>query len=383
MTGAAFLVLAAMAAGSASAQSSSDTLRFVYVDAGGRNSCGLMADGAAYCWGANDFGQLGVGRSSTEPAHLPTKVQGDHGFTSLAVGGRFTCALDPQGQAWCWGQNQDGQLGNGTTTSALQPVAVAGGLRFESIVAARDHACGLTSAGAAYCWGGNDDAQIGDGQPRQRGSYRAEPVAVAGDIDFSALADGGWDSTCGLAESGQIYCWGGVDLLEWGANPTSTPIVVSGETRFWALANGSEHLCGLRDDLALCWGENRSGQLGDGSNERRTAPSAVRTDSIFIRISAGAQHTCGLTIPGQVFCWGANGSGQLGTGVGSYANQGWNTPQPVAGGLSFRVVTAGDNHTCAMTATGEVYCWGDNRSGQLGSGAVGVGTVNAPVLVGP
>ena len=87
-------------------------------------------------------------------------------------------------------------------------------------------------------------------------------------------------------------------------------------------------------------------------------------------------------MPGQVYCWGANQSGQLGTGRGSFGNQGWNTPQLVIGDLAFRVIVAGESHTCGMVADGQVYCWGENGAGQLGSGAVGTGWRNVPTLVG-
>jgi alpha-tubulin suppressor-like RCC1 family protein len=273
-------------------------------------------------------------------------------------------------------------LGNGTTDRSLVPVPVAGSVHFASLSAGRDHACGLTTDGRAYCWGSNTDAQVGDSGSWKRGSFHTEPVAVAGGHEFSALVGGGWDSNCGLASSGEALCWGGVDLLKWRATPTSVPIVVSDTIQFWALAGGADHLCGLSDKTALCWGENRSGQLGDGGNDRQTEPTPVASDSMFIRLAAGSQHTCGLTVPGQAYCWGANQSGQLGTGRDAWRNQGWNTPQLVFGDQAFRVIVAGESHTCGMVADGQLYCWGENRAGQLGSGSVGTGWSNVPVLVG-
>ncbi len=372
----------ALGATTPSIATQSDTLHFTYVAAGGRNTCAIAPRGVAYCWGANDQGQLGDGDRRTEPKRRPTRVATEHRFLSLAVGGRFACGLTVDSLAFCWGANRDGQLGNGTTDPSLVPVPVAGSISFAGLAAGRAHACGLTAEGRAYCWGSNTDAQIGDGESWRRGSFHAEPVELVGGFRFSALVGGGWDSSCGLARSGEALCWGGVDLLKWRATPTSTPIVVSGEAHFWALAGGADHLCGLTDDATLCWGENRSGQLGNGRNDRRTKPDTVATDSVFIGLTAGAQHTCGLTMPGQVYCWGANQSGQLGTGRGAYGNQGWNTPQLVFGDLAFRVIVAGESHTCGMVADGQVYCWGENGAGQLGSGSVGTGWRNVPMLVG-
>jgi alpha-tubulin suppressor-like RCC1 family protein len=360
----------------------SDSLHFTYVAAGGRNTCAIALRGVAYCWGANDQGQLGAGDQRTEPKRRPIRVATQHRFLSLAVGGRFACGVTVDSLAFCWGANRDGQLGNGTTDRSLVPVPVADSILFASLIAGRAHACGLTADGRAYCWGSNTDAQVGDGGAWKRGSFHTKPVAVAGGHEFSALVSGGWDSSCGLASSGEALCWGGVDLLKWRATPTSVPIVVSDTVQFWALAGGADHLCGLSDRATLCWGENRSGQLGDGSNDRQVEPTPVASDSMFIRLTAGSQHTCGLTVPGQVYCWGANQSGQLGTGQSAYGNPRWNTPQLVFGDLSFRVIVAGESHTCGLVADGQLYCWGENRNGQLGSGSVGTGLSNAPVLVG-
>lgn len=360
----------------------SDTLHFIYLSAGGRNTCAIAPRDVAYCWGANDQGQLGDGDRRTESKRRPTRVATEHRFLSLAVGGRFACGITVDSLAFCWGANRDGQLGNGTTSPSLVPVPVAGSITFASLAAGRAHACGLTADGRAYCWGSNTDAQVGDGESWRRGSFHTEPVEVVGGHQLSALVGGGWDSSCGLASSGEALCWGGVDLLKWRAKPTSTPIMVSGEIHFWVLAGGSDHLCGLSEDATLCWGENRSGQLGNGRNDRRTVPDTVATDSVFVSLTAGAQHTCGLTVPGQVYCWGANQSGQLGTGRGAYGNQGWNTPQLVIGDLAFRVIVAGESHTCGMVADGQLYCWGENGAGQLGSGSVGTGWSNMPMLVG-
>jgi alpha-tubulin suppressor-like RCC1 family protein len=360
----------------------SDTLHFTYVAAGGRNTCAIAPRGVAYCWGANDQGQLGNGDRLTESKRQPTRVATEHRFLSLAVGGRFACGLTVDSLALCWGANRDGQLGNGTTDQSLVPVPVADSIHFAGLAAGRAHACGLTADGRAYCWGSNTDAQIGDSGSWKRGSFHTKPVAVVGGHEFSALVGGGWDSSCGLATSGEALCWGGVDLLKWRATPTSIPIVVSDTIQFWALTGGADHLCGLSDEATLCWGENRSGQLGDGTNDRQIEPTPVASDSMFIRLTAGSQHTCGLTVPGQVFCWGANQSGQLGTGRDAYSNRGWNTPQPVFGDLAFRVIVAGESHTCGMVADGQLYCWGENRAGQLGSGSVGMGWRNSPTLVG-
>ena len=126
-------------------------------------TCGLTVDGTAFCWGFNDSGQIGDG--TTTRRLTPVRVQGGLTFTTLAAGNNHTCGLTPSGAAFCWGSDAFGAIGDGTTSTdpRLTPTAVQGGLSFASLVAGSDHVCGLTSTGTAYCWGNNTNGQLGDG----------------------------------------------------------------------------------------------------------------------------------------------------------------------------------------------------------------------------
>ena len=210
-----------------------------------------------------------------------------------------------------------GELGSSPLTGNFSstPQAVSGGWRFVALTAGVYHTCGLTSLGAAYCWGDNETSQLGNGSTGF--STDTTPVAVSGGLTFSALAAGSWH-TCGLAGSGAAYCWGsnyGGQLGTGSTTDSSIPVAVSGGLTFSAVAAGGDHSCGLTSTgAAYCWGVNNSGQLGDGSITNRSTPVAVSGGLTFSTLVAGIDHTCGLTSTKATYCWGDNQFGQLGNG---------------------------------------------------------------------
>ncbi len=314
-------------------------LRFSALAAGASHDCGLTSSGAAYCWGRSDYGQLGNG--STTNSGTPVAVSGGLSFSALAGGGWHTCGLTSAGVAYCWGFNNFGQLGNGSTTNGATPVAVAGGVSFSVLTAGTAHTCGLTTSGMTYCWGRNAEGQLGVGTatgPEQCGPYGVPcstvPVAVTGGLGFSVIGTGGWHS-CGLTSAGTAYCWG----------------------------------------------LNNAGQLGDGSTANSPTPVAVAGGLTFSGLATGTSrsHTCGLTSSRAPYCWGQNSSGQLGNG----STTGSATPVAVSGGLTFSALTTGDGHACGLTSAGAAYCWGLNDRGQLGNGSTTNSNVPAKVIGQP
>ncbi|MBI3982887.1 MAG: Ig-like domain-containing protein [Gemmatimonadetes bacterium] len=382
-------VVTAIATGStavvASSEGVSDTaaitvaagISFASVSAGSGHTCGLTEGGSAYCWGHNYRGQLGDGSFSPAGTHSPAPlaVIGGLSFATLTAGSDdalvgHSCGVTATGAAYCWGENQFGELGDGSTADRTAPAAVAGGLTVSTVSAGADHTCGLTPAGQAYCWGRNDGGQLGDGST----TPSAVPVAVAGGRTFSAVSAGSIH-TCALTTAGAAYCWGvnvSGQLGNGTTNYSPVPDSVRSSLTFSALASGWEHTCAIATTgAAHCWGEGRFGQLGDGwSGDFRfihisSIPVAVSGGRTFSAVSTGSSHTCGVTTPGDAYCWGNNVSGSLGDG--STANS--SVPVAVAGGLTFSAVTAGVGQSCGRTTSGEVYCWGLNNVGQLGVGA--------------
>ena len=355
------------------------------------HTCWSDPGGNAWCWGNNSAGQIGDG--SGGKAANPKSVESDVPIAQLAAGLQHSCALDDEGGARCWGDNSAGQIGDGSVTLRLHPQRVDTDLSFAVIRAGGFHTCALTTDGVPYCWGANDDGQLGLLHPSQFCSTRPcadRPTRVEGGVVLRSI-EAGFTHTCGLTADGVAYCWGANGNGQLGNGyftSVSRPVLVTGGIRFRSLTVGERHTCGLTaDDEVYCWGRNVDQQLGvelpvnecSGFFPFPCSPRPVKlvTSLAFRSITAGADHTCGLTWEGQAFCWGRNESAQLGIG-GVTASQG--TPQPVSGGHRFAVVGAGNSHTCGVSTDRILFCWGDNLFWQLGIGPQGIYSP-APILV--
>jgi alpha-tubulin suppressor-like RCC1 family protein len=208
-------------------------LTFRLVAAGGfsiGHTCALTTSGDASCWGDNERGQLGRGTSDVAAHPTPAPVSGGLTFAVVTAGlGRHSCGRTAAGAAYCWGENSFGALGSGSTTDSPVPVPVSGGLAFVQLIAGGfiGHTCGLTGSGAAYCWGDNEVGQVGDGTTVDR----LAPSAVTGGLAFTSL-DAGFRHTCGRASTGTLYCWGSNGAGQLGTNsnsPSAVPVKVVGQ----------------------------------------------------------------------------------------------------------------------------------------------------------
>jgi len=321
---------------------------------GGVHTCGLTAAGVAYCWGIDASGQLGAGAPgpdlcpfSLPCSTLPLAVAGGLSFASLSAGSEPTCGVAALGAAYCWGDNLYGELGVGGDTLTLAscyfgpcsrtPLAVTGGLAFAALGVGAVHVCGLTPGGAAYCWGDNRAGQLGvatDSGPDScaPGPCSRTPVRVADGRTFTRLSVGYFHS-CALATDGVWYCWGSNNYGQLGNGTTgpelcvgvfpcsTVPVAVTGAVSFAALFSGWRHSCGVTSgSVAYCWGENARGRLGDGTTANSLTPVAVAGGLTFANVSPGWEHTCGLTTTSVAYCWGANSSGELGDGSTTSSN---------------------------------------------------------------
>lgn len=363
---------------------------FVSVTTGSLHSCGVTEAGSVYCWGWNRDGQLGDG--STSDRSRPVRAQaGGVAFTAVTAGGGHTCALAGDGRAFCWGFNLNGQVGDGTlNNSRTAPTQVAGGLLFTQLSAGGSYTCGITTGQEAYCWGWNGNGQLGDGTKQDR----SQPTLVSGGVGFRVISSGAFH-TCALSSADEPYCWGSNSLGQLGTgsgDEATSPAAVSGGQTYPSINAGFEHSCAVTSaGEGFCWGNAVFGQLGTGSRLNENVPASVVGGIVFNRISAGGFFSCGVSTADEAYCWGLNGNGQLGLRVpGLCADPGTGVdfpcalePEPVSGGLRFSSVAVGNQHSCGLTTDRIVYCWGLASNGQLGNGVSGGSDFSVdPVRVG-
>ena len=387
------------------------------VAAGGSHSCAVSAQGGVFCWGSNSSGQLGdgAGGSIDDTSAVPVAVARLDSTATVAAGGTHTCALSAEGGVQCWGQNTQGQLGAAAADScqpflpaasvpcSVRPIDVVGlGSGVTAIATGGSHTCALTTQGGVKCWGGNFNGQLGAEATEVCGiistSCSTTPVDVDGLAEGVAAITAGTSHTCALMSAGGVKCWGLNSSGQLGALAgdvcgaaacSFTPLNVCAEAActndladIAAIAAGAAHTCALTAaGGVLCWGGNGNGQLGQGTSDliAHLAPGVVCADEACVSslsgvaaIAAGGLtgsggHTCVVATTGGILCWGSNFDGQLGDAL-SCTNP-CETPSAVAGLDGGSVAVAiGYLHTCAVTSAGDVWCWGNNESGQVGDG---------------
>ncbi|TAH33182.1 hypothetical protein EYC59_05280 [Candidatus Saccharibacteria bacterium] len=314
----------------------------------------------------------------TPPGPIPVVI------AQIDVGNYHVCANSQAGNGYCWGKNDFGALGDGTNNNRHAPngVSEAGVLAGKTIVstsAGYNHTCVVDSLGKVYCWGYNSQGQLGNGASGTTNNPNPTAVITSGPMGSKVIVkvNGGDSHTCALSQDGDIFCWGGNIYGQIGDGSTTnrfTPAQVTnsgpGGNKTWVdVSAGYQHTCGLTSNgTAYCWGFNGHGQLGTGNNSDNSVPQPVATALKFKQISAGDEHTCAVTLAGALYCWGYNNDGQLGIGTMLDTNvpTAVNT-SGVLGGKNIARVAAGYRHTCAI-GDGDIYCWGNNNFGQLGNG---------------
>jgi alpha-tubulin suppressor-like RCC1 family protein len=344
------------------------TPKWLTVSAGDRHTCAIKVNTTLWCWGSNDEGQLGVEGVST--SDVPIEVGGD-GWSVVSAGYSYTCGIR-NGRRYCWGDNKYGQLGLRGTLDRSTPVAGPGeSNNWLTISADSSHTCGLRTSGLAQCWGSNGAGQLGIGSS---GAIRDRPTTVVGGITWSAI-DTGNGFTCGIDVSGRRYCWGGnnVGQLGLGLGPDvalSAPDYLPGDDSYVSIEVGYNSACAVTTSGRLaCWGSNDGFKLGIPGGTRNV-PTLV-AGNLWQSVSVDHYHACGVRLrlaemtamPDQRYCWGMNGLGQLGDGTTTDRQ----TPQWVNDGR-WRMVSTGSHHSCGISAGQYLYCWGSNGSGRLGVG---------------
>ena len=334
----------------------------------------------AWSWGNNTNGRLGdnttVGKSS--PVSV---VSSFTDWVQVNSGSYHSLGLRVNGTAWAWGRNMFAELGDGTYDGRSSPVSVIGGFTdWVQLSGGVVHSLGLRANGTAWAWGFNNYGRLGDGTTY----VTTSPVSVIGGFtDWMQLSAGGAHSL-GLRANGTAWAWGTGSAGRLGDNTTtdkSSPVSVIGGGQPWVqLSAGQTHSLGLRaNGTAWAWGNNVTGCLGDNSYTARSSPvSVVGGFTDWMQLSGGGYHSLGIRANGTAWSWGINTNGQLGNNTNSASN----SPVSVIGGFTDWVqISAGRYHSVAVRASGSMWSWGSNGNSQLGDNSSISESKSSPVLV--
>jgi alpha-tubulin suppressor-like RCC1 family protein len=331
----------------------------------------IVAPGGLYCWGANSFGQLGLG--DQDPREAPTRVGSREDWQAISAGRFHSCGLRAGGLLECWGASSFGQAAQ-TEAAVLSPSIVAApSSTWSSVSAGQWHTCALTAEGEAYCWGYNLLGRLGDGtgagtEEDPEANVATPELALAADVTFRALSAGS-AHTCAIDELGGAWCWGSGEDGRLGLSApdectldaSSVPCALTpeplddGRTYRPEVSAGGAHTCAIDEDgVLLCWGDGSYGQLGIGELSEplhRDAPAALEGE--YEAVAAGGAHTCAIASDGHVACFGDGTNGQLGSGLSA-------ADEPAAVTLEGDAarVAAGAVGGCAITNSSDGYCWG-------------------------
>ena len=321
-----------------------------------------------------------IGKAWTPPVH----AAGEPTIVSVSVGENSACALLADTTVRCWGNNYNGELGDGTFIDKASPQVVPGLSGVTSLVMGARHVCAAITGGAVKCWGWNIDGQLGNSIDADADTYpdnSSTPIAVTGLTGVISLSTGSRHS-CAVFTGGTVKCWGMNNFGQLGnsidANAdttpdnSATPIAITGLTGVVSLSLGDYHSCAvITGGTVKCWGYNSNGQLGNAIDantdtypDNSSTPIAVAGLTGVVSLSLGYEHSCALLTDSTVKCWGYNYYGQLGDGTTT--NSSLPVAVPALTGVATLIV--GGYSSCAVLPGGAAKCWGRNKKGLLGNG---------------
>jgi alpha-tubulin suppressor-like RCC1 family protein len=336
----------------------------ILLSVGVRHAC-RIDHGEIACWGENRQGQLGVGDGMERSS--PTRVGDGTSWLDVAAAEEHTCAIAEPGRLYCWGNNMSGQLGTGESGNQNVPTRVESDYDdFERVFAGGSSTCAFRGGGALYCWGATGQLLAGTGDV-VTSEVVDEPVIVLSGSKFQDMSIG-TGHACAVRNDGTLLCWGANADAQLGIGMTSDmtkqPTEVEGN-KWEHVAAGQHHTCGIRSGELYCWGRGDSGELGLPNRRRpiATAPARVGADSGWEAIAVGTSHSCAISGTTRLWCWGRNGEGELGMTPSNPVQQ----PTQV-GTIRYGEIGLGGTYTCAVDTGQSLYCWGANDAGQLGTG---------------
>jgi alpha-tubulin suppressor-like RCC1 family protein len=366
----------------------------------GQGGCAIKTDGELWCWG-----QEAVVSDSYEPRPVPMAVGPQWtGFKWTTVASRIVtsgfCATGEDGSVWCFGDDDFGEMGNGVTTTETLPLTQAtSSATWVTVSCSLGQTCALDDTGNIWCWGDNRDGQVGDDLPGEAPALT--PVQAGTDTDWASVAPGDAEHSCALKKDGTLWCWGANGSGEIGdgtqAEETSLLWTIGGGNKAsptqettdgtWSHAStGQGYTCAISSSTGIpwCWGNNSAGELGTNDQNSSLVPvEVVVQGGPWTSICSGTYHSCALRSDGTLWCWGASDDGALPSPSVS--------PQQVGTDSNWSVVACGDDDTCAVKKDGTLWCWGAANSplGELSAGELDVPTTVgsdsdwASVVTGP
>jgi alpha-tubulin suppressor-like RCC1 family protein len=355
----------------------SETLKFTAITAGADHTCAIEVGGDTYCWGSNQYEQLGsagptetCGSGVLACSSSPVRLQDAPRFTALAASIWSTCGLDASGGVHCWGFGLGGRRGDPLPASSGMPVEVPGDHVFVALTSGSggNRTCGLTLDGHAWCWGLSADGTVGPGPPR----VFAGPDRVAASTKFTSISFGGQHG-CGIDAALDVSCWGsnqfgqlgiGSSALDGGIRESSVPVAVHGELKLNRIVAGPGYSCGLHTEgSAYCWGLSFALDSSTFSRapDRRSIPHGSlpvpleTTGPKGVSLAAGTTQACVLSVDGELSCFAT-----------TPAPRRDRRPIRIESDETFVAFAVGANHACAIGADAAAYCWGSSHAGQAG-----------------
>lgn len=340
---------------------------------GSEFTCAIKSDDTVWCWGRNDQGQLGSSAHMVLSESL-TPVQtsalgGGRVPIKIVAGTEHACVLATDGSVWCWGNNGQGQLA-GSIGNKTDPTQVSLGGTATLIAAGGANTCAVLTDNSLKCWGQNNVGQLGIGSADGTAHYTPTSVSSIPSSFSVASIDIGSGSICASSAANEVWCWGKNNYGQLGTGATAASVSTPGRTLSLgglasSIAAGTDHSCAVVGAGLMCFGRNNYGQIGQAlATTSDATPRAVTISGSVATVTAGDTHTCIKLSTGAVQCFGRNNNSQLGrTGAGASDSVAAAVQGLPSGAVD---VVAGGSHTCAMTPTGDVKCWGNNSFGQLG-----------------
>ncbi|MDQ5921040.1 MAG: hypothetical protein QG673_1096 [Pseudomonadota bacterium] len=370
------------------------SINFKYLVGFNYSYCAIDTNNQLYCWGGGGSGQIGDG--SGKDAAVPTKVSTQNlpwgvYFKSISIGASNICGVGSDSMVYCWGSNQYGQVGIGDATvgqNILIPTPIVSkqvlDSRFTEVKInyyGSAFVCALSINGDIYCWGYGGHGEIGNGYNNNVYIPTLVKVKDQVDVEFAHLAPGMGNGSCAITTAGNAYCWGYNQSGE-GANGSysntnvATPVNMPSAETFVSITTSTNTACAVTNkNNSYCWGYGESGELGNGNTSKSNQPVKTLSTTAITSISSSYYITatlCEIDVNGKVYCWGYGVTGSIGNGAYPFESVA-SKPESIAivdqtKKFTQVAITGNSSTVCAVDSLGEIYCWGSGMEGQLGGG---------------